>query len=84
MARSIPKSVNGIEEIHEISKKLEEEHGRNQEAARLAATQPSLTDRIAVIEAKIQALQEMHDNFKQHYQEFVKATVSYLKESSEE
>ena len=40
--------------------------------------------KIEALEEQVRQLQESHDKLKAHYQEFVKATVSYLKENEEE
>ena len=68
------RSVNSVEEIHEISSKLE------------AANQhkKSTPARIQVLEEEIKTLKESHHALAKHYHEFVKATIQTIKEISEE
>jgi len=40
--------------------------------------------KIEELQEQVRQLQESHDKLKAHYQEFVKATVLYLKENEEE
>ena len=40
--------------------------------------------KIKALENQVKELQEAHKKLSEHYQEFVKATVQYLKEDTEE
>ena len=75
-------SVSGIEEIHEISKKLEENYEQRQNTKQLGVKELDLRTR--VLEAQVKELQEAHKGLSEHYHEFVKATVQCFKENAEE
>ena len=64
------RSVNSVEEIHEISSKLE------------AANQhkKSTPARIQALEEEIKTLKESHHALAKHYHEFVRATLEVFKE----
>jgi predicted RNase H-like nuclease (RuvC/YqgF family) len=42
------------------------------------------TKKIEALEEQVRQLQESHEKLKAHYHQFMKATVSYLKENEEE
>ena len=67
-------SVHSMEEVHEISRKLEAEHHKKK----------NTQGRIEALEAQVNTLRESHDELVKHYYEFVKVTVQCLKENAEE
>ena len=75
--RSIPKSVSGIEEIHEISRKLEKEYEEEK-------NQPALKNRVAALEEQVVQLLQSQKNILEHFREMIEAVTEISKESSEE
>ena len=75
--RSIPKSVSGIEEIHEISRKLEKEYEEEK-------NQPALKNRVAALEEQVAQLLQGQKNILEHFREMILAVTEISEESSEE
>jgi len=75
------RSVSGVDEIHEISRKLEEEYEQRKTNKQLGVKELDLRTR--GLESQIKELQEAYKQLSEHYHDFVKATVQYLKENDE-
>ena len=67
------KSVKSAEEIHEISRKLEEEYAREQNSG------PSLQERVSALEGQTADLYKQHINILEHFRE----VISVITEISE-
>jgi hypothetical protein len=78
------KSVSGVEEIHDISRKLEEEYYRKQNSNRPDATQPILADRITAIEAQIIHLHNQNRNILEHLREISEFLAEHTIDTEEE
>jgi len=66
--RSISKSVSGIEEIHEISRKLEKEYEERQ-------NQPSMKNKVLALEQQVSQLQEGHKKLLEQFREMIAAVT---------
>ena len=75
--RSISKSVSGIEEIHEISRKLEKENEEKK-------NQPSIGSRVVALEQQVAQLQEGRVSILKQFREMIAAVTEISEESSEE
>ncbi len=75
--RSMPKSVSGIEEIHEISRKLEKEHEEEK-------NQPALKNRVAALEEQVAQLLQGQKNILENFREMIAAVTEISGDSSEE
>ena len=72
------KSVKSVEEIHEISRKLEEEYARKQNPG------SNLEERIGVLEGQTADLYKQHKNILEHFREMIEITKENSEESSQE
>jgi hypothetical protein len=72
------KSIKSVEEIHEISRKLEEEYARKQNSG------SNLEERIGVLEGQTADLYKQHKNILEHFREVIEVIKENSVESSEE
>ena len=77
----IPKSVSGIEEIHEISKRLEEEY--YQKKKERVTPVPKSEERIRALEGQVAELHKQHKNLLEHVAHLARFVADQIKESSE-
>jgi hypothetical protein len=68
------KSVKSVEEIHEISRKLEEEYAREQNPG------SSLQERVGALEGQTADLYKQHKNILEHFREVISVITEITKE----
>ena len=71
-----PKSVSGVEEIHQISKQLEKENK--------SPRSPAIYEqRIEILEGQVAELHKQHKNLLEHVAHLARFVADQIKESSE-